>query len=285
VPDNPIATNFTGFGLRLVSGLVLAGVALGAVYAGGLWFTTLVCVISLLMAREWPELCLAAAGNKPLWLKSPPFAALLFVTVAMASLAFLVLGRLYAGMAAAILGALLVVITARGPVWDRMLLALGLPYIVVPIAALLWLGTGPGGRNTLYWLLVVVWATDIGGYVAGKMIGGPRLAPRVSPGKTWAGMVGGTVLAVALAIAVGKVLGSETGPSVWHLALMGLAVSLASQIGDLGESAVKRHFEVKVSGSIIPGHGGLFDRLDGLLSGTVVLAGLAAVKNMGFAWN
>jgi phosphatidate cytidylyltransferase len=98
-------------------------------------------------------------------------------------------------------------------------------------------------------------------------------------------MVGGTVLAVAVALAAGKILSGETGPSVWHLALMGLAVSLAAQIGDLAESAVKRHFEVKDSGSIIPGHGGLFDRLDGLLFGTVVLAGLAAVKNMGFAWN
>ncbi|MFT5540270.1 MAG: phosphatidate cytidylyltransferase [Alphaproteobacteria bacterium] len=285
MPDNHIANQFTGLGLRLVSGLVLAGVALGAVYAGGLWFTALVCFIGLLMAREWPELCLAAAGTKPLWLKSPPFAALLFVAVAMAALAFLALGRLYAGIVAAVLGALLIVIIARGPVWDRVLLALGLPYIAVPIAALLCLAAGPGGRNTLYWLLVVVCATDIGGYISGKMIGGPRLAPRLSPGKTWAGMIGGTMLAVVAAIAVGKVLGGDTGPSVVHLAFVGLAVSLAAQIGDLIESAVKRHFEVKDSGSIIPGHGGLFDRLDGLLAGTVVLAGLTTIKNMGFAWN
>jgi phosphatidate cytidylyltransferase len=212
-------------------------------------------------------------------------AALLFVAVVMAAIGFFVLGRLYAGIAAAIFGAGLIVLIARGPFRERVVLALGLPYIVVPMASLLWLAAGDGGRHTLFWLFMVVWATDIGGYVAGKLIGGPRLAPRVSPGKTWAGMVGGTFLAVAVGVAIGKTLGSGVGPSVWHFALLALVVSLASQIGDLIESAVKRHFEVKDSGSIIPGHGGLFDRLDGLLAGAVVLAGLTTFKNVGFVWN
>jgi phosphatidate cytidylyltransferase len=128
------------------------------------------------------------------------------------------------------------------------------------------------GFVALILILLVVWVTDIGGYFAGRGIGGPRLWPRVSPKKTWAGAIGGFVasLAVAAGFAVfGKMVPSlRLGP----LLLLGAALSVVSQLGDLFESAVKRRFGVKDSSHIIPGHGGLMDRLDGFVAAVVMAA-------------
>jgi phosphatidate cytidylyltransferase len=124
------------------------------------------------------------------------------------------------------------------------------------------------GFAALILILLVVWVTDIGGYFAGRGIGGPKLWPRVSPKKTWAGAVGG--FAASLVVAAGfAALGlGKTGP----ILLLGAALSTASQLGDLFESAVKRRFGVKDSSQIIPGHGGLLDRLDGFVAAIVLAA-------------
>jgi phosphatidate cytidylyltransferase len=124
------------------------------------------------------------------------------------------------------------------------------------------------GFSALIFILLVVWVTDIGGYFAGRGIGGPKLWPRVSPKKTWAGAIGG--FAASLAVSAGFVafgLG-KTGP----LLALGATLSVASQLGDLFESAVKRRFGVKDSSNIIPGHGGLLDRLDGFVAAVVMAA-------------
>lgn len=262
----------------------MAGATLAAVHFGTPWFMLLVALAVVLMSREWPELCLAGAGKRPLWRPRPPVVAVLFVVAALAAFVPAALGRPGIACVAALAGT--VVVFAAGGGLDgpgRTLFALGVPYIVVPAAALLFLAGDPShGRLTLYWLFAVVWATDSGGYVAGKLIGGPRLAPTVSPGKTWAGLAGGTVGAslAAAAFALGV---AGAGPV--KLAMAGVAVSLASQAGDLGESWVKRHFAVKDSGSIIPGHGGLFDRVDGLLAAAILVAGVVvAGDNAGFLW-
>jgi phosphatidate cytidylyltransferase len=116
--------------------------------------------------------------------------------------------------------------------------------------------------------LLIVWVTDIGGYVAGRGIGGPKLWPRISPKKTWAGAIGGFLASLAVAggfVAFGL---AKTGP----LLLLGAILSIASQLGDLFESAVKRRFGVKDSSHIIPGHGGLMDRLDGFVAAVVLAA-------------
>ena len=129
---------------------------------------------------------------------------------------------------------------------------------------------------TLILILLVVWVTDIGGYFAGRGIGGPKLWPRVSPKKTWAGAVGG--FAASLAVAAGFVVigfaeveppqGLELGPVL----LLGASLSIISQLGDLFESAVKRRFGVKDSSQLIPGHGGLLDRLDGFVAAVIAAA-------------
>ena len=124
------------------------------------------------------------------------------------------------------------------------------------------------GFAALMFVLLIVWVTDIGGYFAGRGIGGPRLWPRVSPKKTWAGAVGGFAASVAVAAGFAAFGLGKTGP----ILLLGAVLSIASQFGDLFESAVKRRFGVKDSSHIIPGHGGLLDRLDGFVAAIMLAA-------------
>ena len=125
------------------------------------------------------------------------------------------------------------------------------------------------GAYAVLWLFLVVWATDIGAYAAGRLLGGPRLAPRLSPNKTWAGVAGGFVAAVVTGSVLGPALGISSRGLVGALSAF---VSLAAQAGDLAESAIKRHFKVKDVSGLIPGHGGLFDRVDGLLAAAPAVA-------------
>ena len=149
-------------------------------------------------------------------------------------------------------------------------LASGVVYIGLPCLALLFLRATPEfGRETLFWLLAIVWAADTGAYAFGRLIGGPKLAPVISPNKTWAGLTGGIGLA-ALA-GVGAALFLEK-PDVLVLAGWSALIGAVSQGGDLVESWVKRHFKVKDTGSIIPGHGGMLDRVDGLLAAALAVA-------------
>jgi len=124
------------------------------------------------------------------------------------------------------------------------------------------------GFTALMFVLLIVWVTDSGGYFAGRGIGGPKLWPRVSPKKTWAGAAGGFVASLAVACGFAAFDLGKTGP----LLLSGAVLSIASQLGDLFESAVKRRFGVKDSSHVIPGHGGLMDRLDGFVAAVVLAA-------------
>jgi phosphatidate cytidylyltransferase len=135
-------------------------------------------------------------------------------------------------------------------------------------------GDGHTGRATLFWVLAVVWATDIGAYVVGRALGGPRLAPRWSPHKTWAGLAGGVVCAALTGWATAAWL--ETSPAL-AVALVSAGLAVIEQFGDLAESVAKRRFGVKDSSGLIPGHGGLLDRLDGLLAVIPVVALLTLI--------
>jgi phosphatidate cytidylyltransferase len=138
-----------------------------------------------------------------------------------------------------------------------------------------------GGRETVFWIFLLVWATDIGAYFAGRGIGGPRMAPRISPGKTWAGLAGGMVCAALAGAGFGLLSGASR---LGALAAMSAVLAGVSQAGDLAESAVKRRFGVKDSGKIIPGHGGVLDRLDGLLFATTGVGALALFGGGELAW-
>jgi phosphatidate cytidylyltransferase len=155
----------------------------------------------------------------------------------------------------------------------------GLAYIAVAGGALLWLRDDPiAGRADVLFLLLVVWAGDIGAYLVGRRLGGPRLAPHISPGKTWSGAVGGLLAAVAAGLLAAHVLSDAI---IWRVMVVAAVLGIVAQAGDLLESFVKRRLEVKDSGRLIPGHGGLFDRLDGVLAAAPVAALLALTLGRG----
>lgn len=258
--------------VRVLSALVLALPALAAVYVGGLLFDLLLGIVVLLMAFEWDRLCAGPRGasanaNDPAtW--ALVAAILAVIVAALLRAPALALWLTPAGFAA-------VFLIARG-IGRRapLLQALGALYIGIPFVALVWLRADPAaGAVTVFWLLGVVWATDTGALFAGRGIGGPKLAPVISPNKTWAGLAGG-MLAAAL---VGAAFALWHGAPVALAALVSAGLAVVAQGGDLAESLVKRHFGVKDSGTIIPGHGGIFDRVDGLLAVAPVWALVALV--------
>ena len=173
---------------------------------------------------------------------------------------------------------------ASGAAHRRWLwLAAGAVYIAVPCIAIIWLRSDAAvGRQAILWLFAVVWATDIGAYFAGRGIGGPKLAPRISPAKTWAGLLGGMVCAALVGAATALLL--DLSRAVPLIVISGL-LAVVAQAGDLLESMVKRRFGVKDSGHLIPGHGGVLDRLDGLLTAAPAVAALTLVTGEGvLAW-
>ncbi|MBL8834095.1 MAG: phosphatidate cytidylyltransferase, partial [Rhodospirillales bacterium] len=144
-------------------------------------------------------------------------------------------------------------------------------YIGVPVVCLVWLrGEDNAGLAAILWLLASVWATDIGAFFAGRTIGGPKLAPRLSPNKTWAGLFGAMISAGCVGWAASRLV--PDGPSAAALIAAGAVLAVVAQAGDLLESAVKRRFDAKDSSALIPGHGGLFDRVDGLLTAAAAFA-------------
>ncbi len=152
----------------------------------------------------------------------------------------------------------------------------GALYIILPLAALVWLrADAQWGRATLFWLFALVWSADTGAYAFGRIIGGARLAPKISPNKTWAGLVGAVLCAAAAGAVTAYLVQAGTGFAL--LVLFSAFLGAVDQAGDLLESAVKRHFGVKDTGRLIPGHGGLLDRADGLLAvvGVTALISLA----------
>jgi len=254
--------------LRLLAAALLAPPVLLAVVLGPPWSDLLLLLLALGMAWEWGRLC---GAGRPFGL---PEAAL---TLAAPTVLLLgMLGGAAVALGGFLLALLLLVLAARGaarPDVPLPWLLLGLAYVTLPLLLLRWLrGDDAEGRLLVLWLLLVVWATDTGAYAAGKAIGGPKLAPRLSPRKTWAGLAGGVVAAAATAAMLASWTG--LGPAL-PLALLGALLALVGQAGDLLESGIKRHFGVKDSSGLIPGHGGLLDRVDALVAATLPLAALA----------
>jgi phosphatidate cytidylyltransferase len=161
----------------------------------------------------------------------------------------------------------------------RRWLAAGVPYVGIGCIALIGLrGDGQAGLANVLFLVAIVWASDIGAYLAGRLIGGAKLAPSISPSKTWAGAIGALVAAVAVGLGMAGAFGPyATGPVVLIAALLGIA----AQAGDLLESWIKRRCHVKDSSHLIPGHGGLLDRVDGLLAAAPVAALMALALGPG----
>jgi phosphatidate cytidylyltransferase len=250
----------------VLSAVVLAAITLGAVVASPWSFLALVAIGGGLLAWEWGSLTRGTGFDGT---------ALIEAVAVTAVSVFVALGR--PDLVLFILGAAAVTIAFSGSSRERAAWALGgLAYIAFPAWALVWLHSDPSlGVAAVLYVLVVTWTTDTASYVGGRSLGGPKLVPRISPKKTWSGFIIGTLTPALVGYAFALLLG---GTSPWRLALVSIGLALACQIGDLLESAIKRHFGAKDMSQLIPGHGGLFDRIDSLLLAAVV-AGLIALRD------
>jgi len=246
---------------RIVSGVSLAMIAVASVAVGGTAFVALVVAAVLLIAWEWDRLC----GGSGWGLVPAVHAGTVVVTVVL--LAFNSPGTAGAiGAAGIVVTVVSAVIMDRAPLWA----AAGLLCSALPAAAAIWLRFEVElGTVLVLWLFAVIWSTDTCAYFTGKTLGGAKLAPAISPGKTWSGAFGGLAGAVLAAGFVAWWAG--LGP-LWLVVLAGAMVSVAGQAGDLAISRVKRNFRVKDSSWLIPGHGGVLDRLDSTILSLPLLA-------------
>jgi phosphatidate cytidylyltransferase len=261
-PENSPAIPETGKGasnlfMRVVAALVLAPLTIAIAWIGGWPWICLVTAAGALLYAEW--LMIVGASRNRLIIAAG-LSALVIAGILMMT------GRTDFAVAVLAVGTVLAAILASG---QRLWVAGGMVYAAAAVvASILVRLDANAGFLALMFVLLIVWVTDIGGYFAGRGIGGPKLWPRVSPKKTWAGAIGGLVLSLAVA-AVFALLGFGR---MLPLLLLGTVLSVVSQLGDLFESAVKRRFGVKDSSHIIPGHGGLMDRLDGFVAAIVFAA-------------
>ena len=249
--------------MRVLAAAVLAPIAIAIAWVGGWPWALLVMLATIGLYLEW--LMIVSLVREPRT-SVPGVAALTLAGIC------LIAGRLDAALIVLAVG--LVAVALLSPE-RRNWSATGFLYAAAAEVASVLVRQDPAsGFAALFFVLLVVWAADIGGYFAGRGIGGPKLWPSVSPKKTWAGAVGGFAGSLAVAGAFAAAGAGKTGP----LLALGAFLSVISQLGDLFESAVKRRFGVKDSSHIIPGHGGLMDRLDGFVAAVVAAAILGFLR-------
>ncbi|MEO0993000.1 MAG: phosphatidate cytidylyltransferase [Pseudomonadota bacterium] len=257
--------HFSDLRTRLLSAAVLGGLALSLLWLGGGWSAALIAAIAAAMAWEWRSVT-AAEG------KGPGTLGVVAAMVCGGAVAITWYLGASLGLGLLVLGA--AIVAARDLAVAHRATALwsfaGIVLVGGASIALLALrAMEQHGLLTALWVVIVVAATDTGGYFAGRMIGGPKLWPSVSPKKTWAGLGGG----IALAFASGGLFSWATTGTYYHeVCTVSAVAALLAQSGDLAQSAMKRRFGVKDAGSIIPGHGGALDRFDGLMAATLVAA-------------
>lgn len=252
--------------LRVASALVLAAISLGAAVASPWTFALLVIASGTIVAWEWGRLVRGKSFDGIAIIEAVGVAALVICVVlgqpdlALIGLVALIAAIGFVGLSSSTLG------------WSLA----GLAYAALPACALVWLRSDQAfGAIAVLYLFAVAWTTDTASYAAGRLIGGPKLAPRISPRKTWSGFIIGAVVPAVVGYAFALAMG---GTRPIGLAAVSVALALACQAGDLFESAVKRRFGAKDMSQLIPGHGGLLDRIDGLLA-AAVLASLIALRD------
>lgn len=251
---------------RLIAGAVMAAVALALTYAGSLPFALLVVGVGLVMCWEWGRL-----------VRGEEFGPEFVIHALAVAVAGLLAANGHAVLALAAL-AIAIIVMASMPFAERRLMsAVGVAYVGLPVVAMLWLRDDPSlGFQAVLFVFAVVWGSDIGAFAAGRGIGGPKLWPRVSPNKTWAGLIGGLSAGLVAGIIFAQFV---AGTSSVGLAITGLVLAAFAQLGDLAESALKRRFGIKDSSALIPGHGGVMDRADSTVAVAITVAILALVVN------
>jgi len=234
---------------RVITAAILIPLVVSAIYFGDPFMKILALSFGAMLSWEWEYM----VNNK----RSGIFS--IIYTVAMASAVFMAYS--FVGMAIMLIGLSITAYIKAKSEKERFLLTLGVPYIFFGIGSLVWLHSEVGFALTV-WYMVAVWCTDIGGMLVGCKLKGPKLAPKISPKKTWSGLCGGMSFAAISGVVFVYFSGEY---SYGFFALLGAIIAVVAQIGDLVESSIKRHLNVKDSSDLIPGHGGVFDRVDGLI--------------------
>lgn len=256
--------------IRTLSGFFAIAFAVAATYAGFPYFDILGIIVLVGLLREWSRLAVFSVFHSACWVAATQTLITLYVAVPV---------WMHLGLIAASTFLCLYLLMRSHPFHRSLLFLTGCFYICVPTFVLMALNhKGADYRFFLLWMFSLIWATDSGAYFMGRMLKGPKLAPRISPNKTWAGFFGGILWAVALGISLNQYFHIDSLLTIPFFVIVWI-VPLAAHLGDLLESYIKRHFGVKDAGSLIPGHGGLLDRLDSLL-----LVGLVVGAFVLFGW-
>lgn len=259
--EQPLRAGWLGseLALRVGSALVLVPLAIGTAYLGGWLFALFWGAAAMGVLWEWTAL-LARNDQRSVLLTGGASLALAVVLVAA--------GHLLAAVVVLAMGAIGAASLALAE--RRTWVAGGIPYAgALALAPIVLRADDADGFLAVIFLFAIVWTTDISAYFAGRTLGGPKLMPQVSPNKTWAGAVGGLIASVVVALALAKMAGLT---ALFALAMLAVVLSAFAQGGDLFESFLKRRFHAKDSSHLIPGHGGLMDRLDGFVSASVAAA-------------
>jgi phosphatidate cytidylyltransferase len=251
---------------RVGAAVVLMALALGSAWAGGYWFTAFWLIAAILVHWEWQNLI----GGPNRDLRSAFGAVGLFIAAPLATN-----DAVFWAIVALLAGAIGASLTSGSKPRFRLMPAAGVLYAgAMLVSVCLLRASWPYGLAAILWLFAVVWGADVMAYFGGRLIGGPKLWPRVSPGKTWAGFIVGVVCG-----ALAGLLAATAASSSVLLFVFGLVTAAVSQGGDLFESFLKRQFGVKDSSHLIPGHGGLMDRLDGFIAAAVFAALVGAARH------
>lgn len=259
--------NLSSLQKRVLTSLIMIPLVIGALKYGHPYVDILVYLVGVMLSWEWSSMVPNKRAN---------VYAICFAFALGCSL--LIFNRIFFFLVLIAIGCF-VYLKAKDEK-HRNLLTLGVPYISIGVGSLYWMyylfdafGSIPGEKGSFVmtlWFILMVWSVDIGGYAIGPIFKGPKLAPHISPNKTWSGLIGGVILAVAVSFIymwfTGKFFDLPMPMKTQlRFAQLGAAVAFIAQIGDLAESAIKRHLNIKDSSSLIPGHGGVFDRIDGLI--------------------
>jgi phosphatidate cytidylyltransferase len=266
-PPEPDPALGSDFRLRLFWGVGMAVVAAAFIFTGTISFAVLVVIVALLLSWEWSRLVHGPGADIVL---------AVHLAAAFAAAVLAAVGYVGLGLLALFIGAILTVVLSLGH--NSVYGAIGVFYAGLPAVAMIWLRSDVAfGLLAVVFLITVIIAADTGAFLSGRLLGGPKLWPRISPNKTWAGLIG--------ALAASAVVGAcfwfvVPGVSPLRLAATAAALGFISQIGDLAESALKRHFGVKDSSHLIPGHGGIMDRMDGLVAAASAAGLIGMVINV-----
>jgi phosphatidate cytidylyltransferase len=265
------AFDWTNLGLRVASAGVIAPAVIAAVWFGGWAYLVMIAVAVALLAIEWGGM---SAPGAPTRVAAAVAAAVLVVVFVGHR------GDYLWAWGVLLLSAAAAAVVARGVAERPADAAFGVLYIAPAALCLVWLRGTDQGNWWVLMLFAATWAADIGAFAVGSTLRGPKLWPRFSPNKTWSGFVGGLLAAMAAGTLMALLPAFQL--NLWAAASIGFTVGLATMAGDLWESALKRRFGVKDSGDLIPGHGGLLDRVDGLMFAVVVMAALRLANHWGW---